>query len=427
VIKSWARCRAWVRGRTRSLSSRLATWFRRARSGLFSKSTTKSAVYGAAGAVGFVLLFFLIHLPHGPEHWSADLQTIYLSQRLDKQHDRIALIEITDRTLARFPYVTPINRKLLADLIRTVDAAQPRAIGLDFIFDRNTEPAADQDLEAAIQKAHAPVVLGALDDDTLPGPQRSRQSDFLNRMQRPIGHLYLGDERESPLVVSEHVIRTIAEPSATQGNRLSFAEVLAGLDGPHPVDSGRQIAWLLPPKEQGGGWRSWLFADVGRTDDTFLKLPADDVLAGRDGELLRDKFVLIGGNFSDRDQHLTPLSVISDSTFSGLFIHAQILAQLLENRHLYTLQGWLPFVILMCVVVALGFWLGRLQSLEHYGLGIELVSVVVFIVISVIVFRYASFIFPFVSVTIGWLAGVSAGHYSRLAMSEATHSSIEEA
>ena len=365
----------------------------------------KSAIYALGGIVGFVLVFFLIHLPHGPEHWSADLRTAYLSKRLDKQHDKIVLVEITDRTLDPYPYISPTDRKFLADLIRAIDDAEPKAIGLDFIFDRNTEPGKDDELIGSIRGARTPIVLGALDDDLLPEAQRARQIDFINRAQRPVGHLYLGEERDNPLVISEHVIRMIAEPSRTQGNRWSFAEILASLDGPYRVDEGRQIAWLIPP---------------ANGVQTFTTLPAEQVLTHEGDrlplrELLQGKFVLIGGNFLDRDQHLTPLSVLNDERFSGLFIHAQILAQLLADDHIYTLQNRFLFGGLLVIIALLGFCTGRSNRPGHYQLVNEFLSVIAFIFISVISFRYGKFIFPFVSVLLAWLAGVSGGHYSRVA------------
>jgi adenylate cyclase len=375
---------------------------RRLQALLYGRSA-KLAVYTLAGVFVFLLVFLIIDLPHGPEHWSADLRTAYLSRQLDKQHDRIAIVEISDSTLDKYPYVSPTDRELLADLVRIIDGAGPRAIGLDFILDRYTEPIKDAKLIETIRVAQTPIVLGALDDDLQPQSRRMSQSDFLNRAQRPVGHLYLGHERDNPLVISEHVIRKIAEPSRTQGNRLSFAEVIAGLDGSHHVDEGRQIAWLIPPANGA---------------ETFLTLPAEQVLA-QDmvpiKELLRGRFVLIGGNFSDRDQHLTPLSVVTEQRFSGLFIHAQILAQLLADEHIYTFESPYLFAVLLFVVGVLGFLTGRSHRAVHNQLVIELLGAIAFIVISVVTFRYARFIFPFVSVLVTWLAGLSGGHYSRYA------------
>src|ERR1043166_8868452 len=69
----------------------------------------RTAFFVLAGASAFLLVFFLIHLPHGPEHWSADLRTAFLSTRPETQHARIALIEVTHQSLQQYPYVAPIR------------------------------------------------------------------------------------------------------------------------------------------------------------------------------------------------------------------------------------------------------------------------------------------------------------------------------
>jgi CHASE2 domain-containing sensor protein len=195
-------------------------------------------------------------------------------------------------------------------------------------------------------------------------------------------------------------------------NRLSFAEVLAGLDGVHDkVDEGRRIAWLLPPWEEND-WLLW-FAPKGEIDP-FLTLPADLLLErDQDGSLgkrlLHDRFVLIGGNFPDRDQHFTPLSVWSEKRFSGLFIQAQILAQLLDNEHLYELN-WQTYIVLVVAVGVLGVWIGRRDRVSHSDLWIELVIVITLILVSGVAFKFGKFIFPFVSVLVGLLAGMAGGH-----------------
>jgi CHASE2 domain-containing sensor protein len=395
---------------------------------IFAGFSVRTAVYVVIGAAGFLLVFFLIHLPEGPEHWSADLRTKYLSTRPEHQHDKIALIEITNETLNPYPYVSPINRDLLTRLIRTVDGTNPKAIGLDIIFDRRSEDRYDTELKRTIADAKARIVLAALDDALLADSERSYQSRFFQETncgtgtKCTLGHIYLGEHETNPVIISEHVIRSIAEPSIILKNepglaaqskeasktqydeRPSFAEVLALTEQPHRVDGGRQISWLLPPSNG---------------TETFLTLSAEKVLASdRSGlpikDLLKDRFVLIGGNVPDRDQHLTPLSVWSETRFSGLFIHAQILAQLLADRHLYTLNQWYLYWPLLALAAVLGFLTGQRDRSGHHHLEIEFASVLVLILISYLSF-YGNFIFPFVGVLVAWLAGVSGGYYGRLA------------
>lgn len=368
----------------------------------FSRRRIKAALYAVLGAVSFLLVFFLIHLPHGPEHWSADLRTAYLSKRLASQHPRIVLIEITDRTLEQYPYVTPTDRQLLAEVVRAIDTANPKLIGLDLVFDRPTEPFKDEELLDAIREAKAPVVLGTLDEQTLRPDEQRFHAAFIARANRPVGHLYL-DEHHSPLVVSDHVVRLLPPAHLGRPSRASFADELARGSGSNLTRKGAYIAWLLLPKD---------------TTETFLTLSAEHIL-GRGGletplplrDLLRDKIVLIGGNVQDRDRHLTPLSVISDGRYSGLSIHAQILAQLLDDRSMRVVG--LPAVLaIMIAAGGCGVWFGRAHRYERYHLLLELGGAATLILIAVIAFVVVNLIFPFISTLLAWLAGITAGRYS---------------
>src|ERR1700761_7907868 len=62
------------------------------------------------GFAGSVITIYLVDLPHGPAHWSADLQAAWLSKRPETQNSQIAIVVIDERALAPFPYLSPIDR-----------------------------------------------------------------------------------------------------------------------------------------------------------------------------------------------------------------------------------------------------------------------------------------------------------------------------
>ena len=68
-----------------------------------SPSDRKAVLFVVAIAAGFLLLTTLLHLPHGPEHWSADYRTARWSKHPDTQHKRIALVYVTEKTLEVLP------------------------------------------------------------------------------------------------------------------------------------------------------------------------------------------------------------------------------------------------------------------------------------------------------------------------------------
>lgn len=148
-----------------------------------------------------------------------------------------------------------------------------------------------------------------------------------------------------------------------------------------------------------------------------MTLSAEQVL-GRTGpplplaDLLGGKIVLVGGNFSDRDQHLTPLSIFSHERSTGLFIHAQMLAQLLERRSMHETG---PVMQIAIVIISFGFglWVGR--SSQLLPLVIELASVATLVFVAGLAFVCWSYILPYNAVVISWLAGLAAGHYGKAA------------
>ena len=198
--------------------------------------------------LGFLLAFFLVHLPHGPEHWSADLRTSQLAERLESQHPHIAIVELTEQSLAQSNYLEPVDRETLAAVVRALNAAEVKLIGVDFIFDRHTEMKKDKDLIQAIKDSRAQIILGAIDEHSNISKERKEfQTRFLSETGRPVGHLYFG-EHHNPLLISDTVVRQLADGEEFP-NRQSFAELLARADGTFREPGGNYISWLGSPKD----------------------------------------------------------------------------------------------------------------------------------------------------------------------------------
>jgi CHASE2 domain-containing sensor protein len=280
-------------------------------------------------------------------------------------------------------------------------------IGLDVILDRYTEPRKDEALRWVLRHTKAKMVLGVIDEPKN-GP-RAQSEYFLAHAPGDdfaVGHLYF-EEHHSALVVSDHVIRFIVDgPSERrkypgEGHiRKSFAQAVAHAAGTDFVPQSRYISWLLPPADGA---------------ETFMTLAAEDVLGRGEvklnmADLLRDKIVLIGGNFDDRDQHLTPLSVSRDGLYTGVFIHAQILAQLLAGRSIREMGVALQLLLALAAALG-GHWVGRRSG--HYHVWLELGSVAGVVLLGVAAFSLFGAIFPCNLVVISLLAGAAAGHYGR--------------
>ena len=314
------------------------------------------------------------------------------------------MIVVNERTLQDHAYTSPIDRRLLADVVDRLDASGATVIGLDIVLDRRTEPDKDARLLASIRKAKAKIVLASLDTRTdLPEINRAFQSDFLSQAGRPIGHSYF-DENHNPLELSDRTVRFIASSSPDTPPRRSFAEVVAAAAGYDIKLRTTYISWLLPPRNG---------------TETFLTLSAEHVLGHSEAatalplnELFRDRIVLVGGDFPDRDQHLTPLTVVSSERYNGLVIHAQILAQLLDHRTIHPLT-WPLQLLILTVVACGGIWFGRRDRFGHYQFWIRSVGVVVLIAVSALAFALFGILFPITLTLLFLLAGTTFGYHSR--------------
>ncbi|MDP6951421.1 MAG: CHASE2 domain-containing protein, partial [Alphaproteobacteria bacterium] len=113
----------------------------------------------------------------GAENILSDLRLTMLTPAMP-QDRRIVVITITEDTLSRFTYRSPIDRAFLAELITALDASGAAAIGIDILFDQATEPEKDTALAAALSAAETPIV--AIRADTRDG-LTGRQVDYLDR------------------------------------------------------------------------------------------------------------------------------------------------------------------------------------------------------------------------------------------------------
>jgi len=356
---------------------------------------------GAVGLVAAVLFIpslapWLLRF----EHWTADWRTAYLSPRAPAQNGQIALVTINDDTLKDYAS-SPIDRGLLAQIVDAIDAQKPAAIGIDIFFLKKTDPGKDDALVAALRRAQAPVVLGAIDErGELKDFQRAFQSAFLEQTGRPAGYLNLRHERDD-------VVRYAASPMPGGTYAKSFARFLAETVDPNAgSDAGRPIAWRRQPSSGA---------------DTFLKIPAQDVLSqsGDGDQALRGRLVIVGGDFPLRDRHRIPLSVLDGQTVPGVVIHAHILAGLLDGSRTLRELAPIPAQLVLAGVALLGFGLGwllwRSPIVGFLGSGF---ATALLIAADVACFTQYGLLLPFTLALVAWVAGLTAGRFLRPAVGD---------
>ena len=352
---------------------------------------------GAACLGGLFALFAIFLIPTiepallRAEHWAADWRTAWLSERLPSSHPKVAIVRITEESVAAFPYFLPVNRGYFADIIDAVDKAGAHAIGLDFYFTRDTEKQPDDKLRETLRRLKNKLVVGVY--ERLKPQQVAYQYDFIG--DTPAGFINLKLE-------TDHVVRYRAYPWSEARYQESLSSRLARAGGWKDAEPPDRIGWLLPPKDGS---------------DTFLRIDAHDLVkatpeqnAGR----LKDRIVLIGGDLYTLDRHWTPLSIRTKRQMVGVEVHAQMVAELIDGDRSYRELEPRTRTGFLLVLAALGVFLGlRFQERRFDFLDWRVVSFGV-IAVDLLSFKLLYLVLPFTHAALAWGAAVTTGtHFPR--------------
>jgi CHASE2 domain-containing sensor protein len=266
------------------------------------------------------------------EEWSRDIR-VAAATRPEPQNEDIVFIALNDETLdlPQFPYRLPVDRSFMAGLVRTLEVKGVRAIGIDVLFDRWTEPEKDADFIAALREAEIPV-LPIWGDENI--GVVGRRLEILEEVvgDGPSGFGLLLHDR-SDGTVRNH--RPVWAPDARI--RYSLPAAIAEAVGVENIPTETHpIAWRGSPPDGS---------------PIFRQYPAQHV-AALPAEWFEGKIALIGVDLVDIDRHRTPAAIIAGSgRIPGILVHAHVLAQLLDGRHVIETPDFARFFILVFMAV----------------------------------------------------------------------------
>ena len=285
----------------------------------------------------------------------------------EPQSKDVVIAAIDEDTLKLFPYRSPVDRAFLANLLKTLDSRQPRAIAVDVLFDQPTEPAKDQALEDEIRDIKTPLVISYTSN---PEIVDAKQLKYLNSFVPP-------EKRVAAEIASDTLgtARWIL-PGVVQSDGsylIGFARGALAKGGVSTPDAQPEMVWH------------------GRPDpDTpaFKMFPAH-LLPLLPPDWIKGKFVLVGEVVSLTDRHRTPFASVyggNEGSLPGIEIHANAVAQLLDRvppRNL-GLPAEVALVLAMAVVGAV---LGAMKLGLAPRLGLGLGAFVVLWVAGFAAFR----------------------------------------
>lgn len=267
------------------------------------------------------------------------------------QDKRIVLITYNDETLFNTGIRSPLDRTLLARALANIDQMGAKAIGIDIAFD---SPRPDDPLlKSQLRAMRTPTWLAYAEQASNPNTIFYEQQRFLQAFiadvatatTKPTSVLFRTD--------GDGVIRTWPDRPKTLPPLM--ANALAPVDAAH-ADFQGNIRFLTPARATAGQEEP-VFANL--PIDTFA-MPMDADLRASLSELVRGRYVLIGGDIIDNDQFNTPMSRFTDpltglhETMIGLEVHAHMLAQQLDGAWTTPIPGALLWALALLVVLAGG-------------------------------------------------------------------------
>ncbi|MDZ3832750.1 MAG: adenylate/guanylate cyclase domain-containing protein [Sphingopyxis sp.] len=289
------------------------------------------------------------------------------------QDKRIVMITYNDETLFNTGIRSPLDRTLLARALENIDQMGAKAIGIDIAFD---SPRPDDDLlKAQLRSMHTPTWLAYAEQGSNPNTIFYEQQKFLES--------FLADVRTDKTKPTSVLFRTDNDsvirnwPDRPKNLPPLMANAMAPID-PAYADYQGNIRFLVPARAEKGQEEP-VFANI--PIDTFA-MPMDAEMRAGFSDLIKDRYVLIGGDIIDNDQFNTPLSRFTDpltglhETMIGLEVHAHMLAQQLDGAWARPLSAPALWVLALLVVLAGG--LTSLIDMRARWVALAFVSQMVF-------------------------------------------------
>jgi adenylate cyclase len=353
----------------------------------------------------------------GTEKAIHDLYRFNLAPETAQDPDITVLLY--DDTVARSSgRTTPVDRTMLAQAVRSVSAANARAIVIDMIFIQPTDD--EEVILTALSETRIPIFVAFADpegdrasywDESIAEEARAYQADFWKRIDNPLvtavspalGVDASGIARTWPKLGSKSNIPLAAAPVGNGG-------IARGYSGSIAFSKLRQ-------EELGQGLRL--------ATDMFPTLPLDAVtdpgLAAYFSDILDGRIVLIGSDTFNLDQVSTPITrMAGESSVPGVTVHAHMMRQALDENFSNALPWWSVTGLTMLFLILGG--LTALIDRRAWALVLAGLSQFALLLLAPLLLHslgYDILSVPILGLAIGWLtAFLAIGYLMRLRTSE---------
>ncbi|XWN31378.1 MAG: adenylate/guanylate cyclase domain-containing protein [Devosia sp.] len=271
------------------------------------------------------------------QRFEAPLADRVLGLAAPPPHPDVVVVAIDEETVADLPSRSPIDRAFLAELIATIDAKDPAALGVDLLFTRPTEAAKDEGLRNAIAAVNAPVVIAS-----------ARQDEGLTAAQAAFAEGWPGTRGRAALPRDEAdgIVRHLPLGNGTPPFSLALTTAAGQADA---MPRGRILY-------AEGAFPTYSAKLVQQLPEAWFK----------------DKVVLIGNTLPQVDRHQTPRIAIEGADkgeIPGVMLHAHIVSQILSGLSRQLPPAWLIALSALLAAIA-GAALRPLAPLPAAAVGV---------------------------------------------------------
>jgi len=315
----------------------------------------------------------------------------------------IVIVAIDEKTLAFFPYRSPLDRGYLNDLIHELESDHPRAIGIDYLFDQPTVPDKDSALRKTLQDARVPLAVAYQEN-----PPPSVAAPLVTPGQLAYERYFVPQTARAMPNLTKDAYGTVRsiysggkdiKGQCVNGFAWALAEAFKAKlrthnSCPNKKTKERPIVWHAAPPDAKNAFTEIAAFTVIRpkpsdTNSASPKKPAP-LTFKFPADTFKDKIVLIGSDESLVDRDRTPFAAKSAAgNMAGIAVHANAIATLIDREH-WRATGWGLNVFVAFVLALIGGVLGILNFHLVWRIGAMAAVLVLFWAGGAALFYYAN-------------------------------------
>jgi signal transduction histidine kinase len=267
----------------------------------------------------------------------------------------VVLLAIDDETVSRYGPL-PLNRAVVAEALNRITVAEPQVLAVDVLLSEKTREPDDASLAGAFSRFRRVVLAVALEaTEEGKDPQWLPPLPAFQRYAFALGHVHFEPDRDG-------LARTLLLTKANADNRYwalgfeAFRSAL-GAQGP-PTEYAKELKLgnRAIPVAASSGRLLWIH--YHGPEGAFRRVSLASVLDGRTpASTFAGKAVILGVTAQGAgDRVYTPFS--TGLGMSGIEIHANVFATLMDGAYLFPLSAPAEFLLLLVIaaLVATAAW-----------------------------------------------------------------------